>query len=364
MIIFRYFAKEVLTTLTAVTVVLLLIFLSNQLVHFLGLAAGGKLAGDVVFRLLGLQIPVLLGLLLPLGLYIGILLAYGRMYADNEMTVLAGCGVSQRQVLIMTLKIAAIVAVIVAIFMLWINPAVMAYRDKLMVSAGKTAILRTIMPGRFRVAPGGQSVFYVKGMSRDRTEAEDVFMARRNQDHRQGWDLLSAHSTYQTIDKKTGDPELVINNGYRYMGQPGGKEFRIIKFKQYRVRIDRVAPKFSRDSDAMTTMELLRAKPTNLEVKAEFQWRLSLPLSALLLALLALPLSRVNPRQGKYARMVPAILIYVVYANMMFVDLKWTNDGKVPLWLGLWWVHVALLILIGLIYWYQSMRFSLRFRRG
>lgn len=339
--------------LSAVTIGLMVIFISNQLIRFLGMSANGKLAGDVVLMIVALQTPILLALLLPLGLYLGLLIAYGRLYADNEMTILFASGVSRGQLLLISLKMAVWVAILVAIFMLWVNPHIMASRDQIMAEAGKSAIIRNIMPGRFREAPGGRAVFYIKSISRDRDEAKDVFVVRQQKKnaHEEQWEMVSAQSAMQSTDPKTGEAFVVINNGRRYVGNPGEPQFRIEKFKQYKFRIKQDKPAAaSRDANGMSTTELFKIAHKNPEAAAELEWRLSLPLSVFLLTLLAVPLSRVNPRQGKFAKLVPAVMIYVVYANMMFVGRAWVEDGKIPIWLGVWWIHLVLLFIVGFIW--------------
>jgi len=136
MIILRYFAKEVISTLSALTTILLLVFLSNQFVHYLMRAADGKFPGWVVMKLMMLEIPNLLGLLLPLGLFIALLLVYGRFYADNEMTVLEACGFSQARLLAITFCLASSVAAIIAVLMLWLSPKITLARDHILTGGG------------------------------------------------------------------------------------------------------------------------------------------------------------------------------------------------------------------------------------
>ena len=146
MIISRYLLKEVLSSLLAVTIILLLIFLSNQLVRYLSYAASGKIAADLVIRLMGFEIPYLLALLLPLGLYLGIILAYGRLYTDSEMSVMQACGIGQQRLLGINFLLALVVAAFVLVLMLFVNPTIAAEKNK---GIAENTILDTLRPGAF-----------------------------------------------------------------------------------------------------------------------------------------------------------------------------------------------------------------------
>ena len=178
MLIFRYLAKEVFITLIALTTILILIFMSNEFVILLNRAAQGKIPVVLVMKLMMLQLPALLALLLPLGFFVSILVAYGRLYAESEMTVLQACGYGPRQLLFHTYIMAAFVTVLVAFMMLWFSPRISMERAKILRTTGIQTLIQTIAPGRFREISGGKVVFYVASMNRDHTMANHIFLAR------------------------------------------------------------------------------------------------------------------------------------------------------------------------------------------
>ena len=327
--------------------------------RWLGMAAAGHLPGSAVLSLLGLQIPLLLGALLPAALYLSFLLAYGRLYVDHEMVVLMASGISRLKLLGMSLLMALCVAALVSVFMFWVNPKIMAYKEKLVNSVGTGILLQTILPGRFQEAPDGNAVYYVQKMHRNRQHAYNVFMASRAQKgEKSQWDIVSGAEAHQKTDKKTGDQFLVIKDGYRYFGDPGKRDYRVIHFQQYGINIPKPTVKMSGDPDAMPTSQVwglaLGDTDQRFDAMGELQWRIAMPLSALLLTLLAVPLSRVSPRQGKFAQLLPAIIIYIIYANFMFIARDWLEESKTPFLLGLWWVHGLLLCTAFSVWWYQS----------
>src|ERR1700722_345495 len=158
MIIYRYLVKEVYITLLASTAVLLLLLISNQFVHYLTQAAAGAVPFRTVMQVMSLQVPLLLGLLLPLGLYLGILMAYGRLYADREMTIFFACGLSHKQLIGMTLAFSSVVCVVVTILMFWIQPLVESYKRQVYIEAATSSPLERIIPGQF--TPIQDLVFY------------------------------------------------------------------------------------------------------------------------------------------------------------------------------------------------------------
>lgn len=349
MIISRYLIKEVVNTLLAVTLVLLLIFLSQQLVRYLSYAASGKIAVNLLFQLLGFEIPFLLAVLLPLGLYLGIILTYGRLYADNELRVLHACGYSRRRLVVLTGGLAIIVALVVLGLTTWANPHIAAAKQKsLQRSSGIDSILDVLMPGRFQVSEDGRRVVYVEKISRDHREADNLFIADQGKNTSDQnvypWTVLSAEHGYQMQDKATHDHFVVATNGYRYAGVPGQNDYKITQFKKYAVRTPDVSANSQRQIDeAIPTSKLFRTyhEPNHA---AELQWRLSMPLSAFLLALLAVPLSQVRPRQGRFMMLLPAVLIYIVYINLLFAGRNLIELSKVPVVVGLWWVHLLVLV--------------------
>ena len=165
MIVFRYLGKELFSNLMAITIVLLIIFITDQFIHYLNDAAKGQITMTAVMQIMSLQIPLLLGYLLPLGLYLSILIAYGRLYVDHEMTVLSSCGMSRLQLLGMTTIIAVLVTMVVAVLMLWAEPIVQGYRTHILDKAVTNASIQKVVPKRFQTFDHN-SVFYVDRLSR------------------------------------------------------------------------------------------------------------------------------------------------------------------------------------------------------
>lgn len=342
MIIFRYLSKEIVTALFAISAILLVILLSNQMARYLGYAADGRLPAQAVFQLLSLEIPQLLALLLPLGLYLSILFTYGRMYTENEMTILTTSGLSPGSLMRLILPVTLGVVLLSALLTLWFIPHLMLYRNQLLEQTGTVAKLQSLLPGRFQELDEGRRVIYIEQLSKDRKEMKGLFMAEQKDSN---WIVLSAAEGHQRMNQKMNSLSIVTTKGFRYAGIPGQNDYQVIQYGQYSVRLQNQPIEMSADEDTFSTASLLAAYHLNKKYAATFQWRISLPLMGLVLMLIAVPLSKISRGQGRYAKMLPAVLIYILYANMLFVGRAWMNKGTLSPDLGLWWIHGCMLIL-------------------
>jgi lipopolysaccharide export system permease protein len=350
MIITRYFAKEVYSTVFAVTLVLVLVFLVNQTIRFLSQAAIGHIASSAVLNLMLLELPYLLGLLLPLGLYLGVLITYSRFYADQEMTVLFAAGMSHWQLLRITFWMSSLVFVLVCGLMFGLNPYLAQKKNEVLTTKTVKNLVAALVPGTFKISQNGQRVIYVGGVSRDHTAAENLFIAElptaASNESQTAWTITSAKSGSQKRDPETHQLFMVAKNGYRYQGAPGQQDFEVTQYQQYGVELPEDETLNSTDKDAIPSWQLIQNPQHQLRYAVELQWRMALPISVLLLAILGQLLSRVAPREGRFQRLMPALLIYIVYANMIFVGRSWMSHGQTPEIVGLWWIHGLMLLFI------------------
>ena len=331
-----------LQTLLAVLAVLLLIFLGRHFARYLAEAASGELPAELIFRLLTTLTLSSSVLLVPFAFYIAVLLAFGRLYRDNEMTALAAAGMGTGRVLRPIALLSFGIAALVAWLSLVVSPWAVEQGMQLREQAEAQSELSSISAGQFREIGSDHSVFYVESLSADKKLMNHVFVRNSTPS---GDDLFAANNGYQYTDPQTGDSFLVLLDGRRYEGNPGTEHFRIHEFAKASVRMEpkEVHPR-ARKRDAQPTRALLGSDEIN-DV-AELQWRLSMPISALLLGLLAVLVSRTSPREGRYARLFGAILIYIIYNNLMGVAQNWLQRGKVSPGLGMWWVHALLIVVI------------------
>jgi lipopolysaccharide export system permease protein len=358
-IIFRYLSRDILTTTFAVCFALLLIFLSLKFVNLLAEATAGKYAVNVLFEMIGYRVAGFLQIILPLGFYLGILLALGRFYMDSEMVVLFACGMSQRQLLGITLIPAALVALLVALFSFWLAPTGTKMYAKILDEQRNRSEFDVLNAGRFQRIGQGQTVTYVQEVVDNHKRLNDVFIARDGGSNSAPTVIL-ARSGAQIEHQEYAQRYLVLQDGYQYEGQPGTADFRVTHFSSYGQYMPPIvlSGDYTNETDAKSTMELWASGDRKL--RTALQWRLSLPVMVFVITLLAVTFSKTNPRQGRYLKMLPAILVFVFYFVFLGAVRGIMEQGKWPIYPGLWVVHGAFIMLGWLLFNWDRLMLSRR----
>lgn len=337
----RYILREVLQTWGAVTAVLLLVLVTNSLAYMLGKVVEGQLAGDAVLPLFLTNVTGYFVTLIPLGLYLGLLLSFGRLYAESEMAALGACGVGLARLYRPVMIAALLAAAITAALTIWVSPWAHRVEHDIEARMAARSELAGVAPGRFNRAADGRLVLFTEGRRGD--ELREVFVEAEDPDG--GTHLVRARSAEQRVDPATGWHFLEFREGYRYTGAPGSAGFRIIEFERHGVRVPTPsiqAGDVGRDGHGIG--ELWRSGgPADM---AELQWRVSLPLACLMLAFAAVPLAHTTPRQGRYGKIAIALLIYLVYSNVLVLARDALASGTVPPVIGMWWAHGLTVVLV------------------
>lgn len=269
---------------------------------------------------------------------------------ESEMVVLYACGVSERQILVQTMGAGLLMTVVVGAVSLWVAPWGMAQAQAIIKQQAQGTEFEMLVPGRFLTLRNGQRVTYTQSLSNDKRTLHNVFMAEPGK-NKKPLILLSAESGEQHVDPKTHSRFLVLHNGTRIEGDPGTLDYRVTTFKDYGLRLTGAKnADYKLYDDAASSAQLMASD--SLSDRAMLQWRISLALLVPVVTLLAVRMSRVNPRQGRFFHLLPSMLIYIAYLGALIAARKAVGDGRIPLWLGLWWVHVLFLIItLGLIAW-------------
>lgn len=330
----RYILREVTLTWLAVTGVLLVILVTNQLARVLERAAESRFSREVVLALIGLSSLENLTVLIPVGLLLAIVLAFGRLYHESEMAAVHACGIGELRLYVPVLSLTFVLAALLAWLALALAPRAAERVQELRSVALRDAQFGNLEPGRFRTFGGSGAVFYAAAVARDGT-LEDVFV-KRNVDQR--IEIAVAKRARHHVSEDGLVHTLVLEEGRRYEGIPGRRDFRITEFAEHGIPVRLRAPSAAASAvELKPTMALLTSSdPVD---RAELQWRLSMPLMAFVLTLLAVPLARLRPRQGRYTRIGLAILLYFVYANLLSAAKVWVAKGTLSPLVGVWWVH-------------------------
>jgi lipopolysaccharide export system permease protein len=334
---------ELLKTLLAVLAVLVTIIVSRKFLNILTKAIEGEIAGDTLTTLLGLKMLSAFIILLPAAQFLAILMVFGRLYRDQEMAVLASAGVGFARIY----RALAWFVIPLCILSTWLALEVFPWSEAkvqtLLRKDEKTADLRGIKPGRFNEFSRGDVVLYAESLSEKDNVMSKIFVQSRNGEKN---GVTVAESGY-LLEKDSVSHFVVLNKGIRYQGTPGKADYVISEFDEYAVKIDAEPDngvgEYKRESTLPTPRLWKSTTPREL---AELHRRLAVPIGVLLLAILAIPISRVAPRSGVYGNVVAAFLIYIVYENLQHISQGLLISGKAPLWLAYSGVYIVMAGLI------------------
>ena len=338
--------RELATSAVAIFLVLLGISITTQLVRLLGQAAGGLITSTGVVALLGFTLVGYLPILLSVTLFIAVLMTLTRSYRDSEMVVWFSCGLGLtrwiRPVLIFSLPLVLTIALLSLLLSPWAVQKAEDFRRQ-MDSRDEVA---QVTPGVFHESRRADRVYLVEEVAGKANLVANVFVSS-TQNGKLG--VMVAQSGFQET-ALNGDRFLVLLNGRRYEGEPGSPEYKIFEFGRYAMRIETAESAVrAPTTKTMSTLDLMRdPEPRNL---GELSWRVGLPASALILCLLAIPLSFVNPRAGRSMNIVLAILVYMVYSNLLSIMQASIAQSRIDFFIGMWGVHAAMvLLLLGMFY--------------
>ncbi|MGQ0385222.1 MAG: LPS export ABC transporter permease LptF [Gammaproteobacteria bacterium] len=330
----RYVLREVAWSLGGVTAVLLAILVSYQLARILGTAAERGFPHDIVFALIGLTTLENLMLLVPIAMLLGAMLALGRLYHESEMTAVRACGLGPERLYLPVFALALPIAAALAWLAFAVGPAARDGAEQLRGRGMRDAQFGVLEPGKFRTYADGQAVFYAEQQGAD-GRLENVFVQRLAGERVEV--ATAAWAEHRVLHG--GQTQLVVlHDGERIEGVPGQAGFRRIRFVEHGIPVvvpaaggGRVGPERRRTADLLRSAD--RADI------AEFQRRLSMPVMVLVLSVIAVPLAAVRPREGRYARVAIAVLLYFVYSNLLSAAQVWIEKGQLPPAVGTWWVH-------------------------
>ncbi len=348
MIFQRAAQREFAQTAAAVFVALFAILLTTQLIRLLGQAAGGQTASEAVIALLGFAALQYLPVLLSLTLFIAILLSLSRMYRDSEMSIWFSSGLPLTAWIWPVLRFTLPVVLAITALSLLLTPWAMEQRETYQKRMNNRDEASRVTPGSFRESSQGERVFFVEavGGGEDNTRVRNVFI-NSVQHGRLG---IVVASEGHTEVAENGDQFVVLTDGRRYEGSAGEKAYRVMEFERYAIRMETAEMRGVEKSPRMlSTLQLLQDRsPANL---GELMWRIGVPLSALTLALLAIPLSFVNPRAGRTNNLIFALLTFMIYNNLISVSQAWVVRGKLPFEIGVWAVHLLMALVLAVLFW-------------
>jgi lipopolysaccharide export system permease protein len=358
-IVDQYLLRELVSNFLAATFILLLIVVGTAVADLLAKIARGRIPADLLFTLIALRSVDALTVLMPLAVFLGVLLAYGRLWRDSEMAVLQSSGLD-----LGGLSRPLILLIVPTMFLLgtisfWLAPAAVRLSQTLLEEANRSLIIAGLEPGRFIELPGKDGEIYVGEMSSDGTTFKRMFVENERVENGEGKDkgktridVITATHGFLYHDADGVGRYLALQDGFRVEGKLGDDDYRLMRFARNDIKL----PDNEQD-DNDTAVK--RAAPTNVLwrgaddpiMRAELHWRLAAPLSALVLTLLALPLSKASPREPRYARLLVAVLAWWVFNTGLGLGRSWMSQGKLGAGFGFWWVYIPTIALAAWLIW-------------
>lgn len=356
MIIERYIHREILQRFVWITGLLLIIITTNKFLDYLGDAATGRIPADFVLKLLWLRMLAMQTEVLPLMLFLAITLAFSRMNQDNELAVMAAAGMGKRYQLRIVMRFCLVFTLLFSLVVFVSTPMVKQQIHEMKRLAWQEANFSALAAGKFKEINGGQSVVYVEKLSDNKKRMKNVFLHMRDKDKSS---VLKSGSAYFKIDEKTGNRYIVFENGRRYLGDPGSLDFRITEYEKYAALIEiNEDVGGTNDPEAQPTTRLFGSNDP--DSRAELQWRFSAIIICVLLSVLGVLLNQYPFGQKPFTLLLFGIMIYFIYSNLLGISRTLMEREILPAYIGLWWVHLLVSMIILLIYHFTSIRHFLR----
>jgi len=334
-IIIRYLVRETLKSQIAILFILLLIFFCQNLVRVLGDAVDGNIPTNLVLSLLALGVPKMAQLILPLSLFLGLLMTLGRLYTESEITVMHACGLGKRTLIIAAMILALLTSAVAAVNVFWAGPWASRYQDVVVNEAKANPSIAGLAEGQFKPSQDGNAVLFIGNVKG--STFNDVFLAQLRPNGNQRPSVVVAEHG-NIVQQKDGSQVVTLDKGTRFEGTALLRDFRITDFTDYKAVIGhRTVAADNTESEQMSMQTLWESDDP--DARAEFHWRLTLVVSVALMALLVVPLSVVNPRQGRVLSMLPAILLYLIFFLLQTSLRSNAGKGKLDPMLWLWLVN-------------------------
>jgi lipopolysaccharide export system permease protein len=347
----------------AILFILLLIFFCQKLVRILGAAVDGDIPTNLVLSLLGLGIPEMAQLILPLSLFLGLLMTLGKLYTESEITVMHACGLSKAVLVKAAMILALFTGAVAAVNVMWAGPWSSRHQDEVLSEAKANPGMAALAQGQFQQASDGSAVLFIESVNGKRFQ--DVFLAQLRPKGNARPSVVVADSG-ELSQQKDGSQVVTMNQGTRFEGTAMLRDFRITDFKNYQAIVGHQAVTSDPDDTEQMDMRTLWHTQTD-RARAELHWRFTLVATVFIMALMVVPLSVVNPRQGRVLSMLPAMLLYLVFFLLQTSIKSNGGKGKMDPMIWMWGINLlyfALAVLLNLWDTVPMRRFRARFNKG
>jgi lipopolysaccharide export system permease protein len=337
--------RELIRSGSGVFMVLFTVLMTTQAIRLLGQAAGGKITPDAVMALLGFAALGYLPVILAVTVFMAVLLTFSRWYKDSEMVIWQSAGMPLTAWFGPVFRFALPIIVLIALLSFFLTPWATGQSKSIRQKLDQRDDVALISPGAFNESSSADRVFFVEAAGDD-GKVRNVFVNQTIQ----GRTSIVATESGHTETTPEGEQFLILERGRRYELPTLDSVFRVMQFERYGVRIGTREVETTKVSIHALPLAELFALGTRA-AWAELQWRIGVPVSAIILAMLAVPLSYVNPRAGRASNLLLALLVYAIYSNFLGVSEAWVAQGRISFWVGVWVVHALMLVVLAALLW-------------
>jgi lipopolysaccharide export system permease protein len=342
MIFKRALRQELNFTTGVVFMVLVTLVLTNLMIRVLGNAASGTANPKDALVLIGLGMINYLPILLTASVFVAILMVLTRWYKDSEMVIWQTAGVSLLKILRPILNFTAPIAVVIALLSIFVSPWASEQSATIKQRFQQRDDISMLAPGQFRESSGNNRVFFIESINPETDVIKNVFVTDFGKDRQ----LVAVAKEGFIQNIPSGEKQLILETGRRYEGTPGNTDFRITEFDKYTVKLeDKMIDPIINSPRSLPAWVLIQ--DLNNAHLGEILWRIGLPLMVFVFAIIAVPLSYMDPRKGRYTALIMAVLLYFTYSNLLKLIQAWVSTGKLSFSIGWWLLHVVI-ALIGL----------------
>ena len=338
------------------SIVLIIVLLGAYLGDMLNDIADGRMPAGLMSMQLLFHLPETLGNILPLAGFVAVMWGLGRFYRDQEMAVMRSSGFGWRQLLKPLLTLVLPLSLILLVLGLSVAPATARLAEKQLEEALRSAAVWGLQAGKFHVLRRGDLVLYAEAIEEDGLGLRNIFIKQRDEEREQVW---VARKGRYWVDSQNGDRYLILEEGKVTDIAPGQLDLRVLSFSRNDLRLPEPESRGNKRTKINSKSSLDLVAEGDAGSIAELQWRISPAITVIVLGLLAVPLAHSQPREGRGVRVVLGILVYLLYGNMLYLCRSWITDGFLPVYIGMWWVHLIFLLISFVWVWRQG-RFPVR----
>ena len=342
-------SHELIATAGGAFLILIGIFIAQRAGYLVRIAELGLIPNDAITTMLGFGLIKFLPIILSLTIFLSVLLTLTRWHRDSEMAVWFSSGLSMSNWIWPILSFSLPVVIAISMLSFFVTPWATNKVEDYRVQLKSRDELASLSPGTFKESSSGDRIYFIESFDQLGNIVKNIFV-QSTQHQKTGVIVASEGSRFKA---ENGDNFIVLEKGRRYEGKPNSAEVSTTEFDRYAIRVEtKEVTRTSDNINAKSTKQLFTSAENS--DKAELQWRLSVPISALILVLIAVPLSFVDPRAGRSLNLMFAIFIYMVYSNVLSIFQAWVTQGKLNHWIGLWPVHIFFMALAFYLYYRRT----------